>query len=241
MNSKDFRHESSLVYIKSIESLGFLKNIDYSDLEDALRGTDQSELDAFFDCIETHISSHSVEARLLEEVGLFEYNSKPDVYEVDAIDMGKLSIVINKCVVELESVDIYRDEVVCIDSYKDMHSAVLGFKKHLYNFIDEIISMPKSQVIFAIDDLEDFLEKEEYFDVFITSNSLLDLFTVKASSDCKSSKSLIILDDEFKQARTYPFSFVICGNNGNIRKYVKSYEDLYSVLLLELINVVSNS
>lgn len=229
----------SMDFIKKVAGSNILYNIDYSDLSDSLKTIDCSELDNFFSCINTYISNHSVEARILCNYGLF-INSmnwsrsyEDNKYIVEAVGLSKLTVEVIKEVVELDCVEISRDGNI-IKTCDSIHEAVLEVERKLYEFIDDILSNPKAQLILAIDEINNnYILEEDYIGLSINHGMNLDYFNIKGPSRTKSS---IILDDT--AYNNYPFMINVCTDNGHTIHTINDYNDLITVLVSEVIRVV---
>ena len=240
----------SMDFIKKIAGSNILYNIDYSDLSDSLKTIDCSELDDFFSCINTYISNHSVEARILCNYGLF-INSmnwsrsyEDNKYIVEAVGLSKLTVEVVKEVVELDCVEISRDGNL-IKTCKSIHEAVLETERELYEFIDDILRHPKAQLILAIDEVNNtYILEEDYIGLSINHGINLDYFNIKGPSRNISS---VFLDDT--SYKNYPFTINVCtefrtepysySSTGGVTEYtIYDYNDLITILVSEVIRVV---
>lgn len=240
----------SLDFVKKVAGSNILYNIDYSDLSDSLKTIDCSELNDFFSCINTYISNHSVEARILCDYSMF-INSmtwsrsyEENKYIVEAVGLSKLTVEVIKEVVELDCVEISRDGNL-IKTCNSIHDAVLETERELYKFIDDILGYPKAQLILAIDDVNNtYILEEDYTDIFIGHGMNLDYFIIKGSSRNISS---ILLDDTVY--KNYPFIINVCTEfktdsyssevTSEVTEYtIHDYNDLITVLVSEIIRAV---
>ena len=226
----------SLSYVKKLGNM--LGTIDYSNLYDALETTDCTELSNFFDCINTYMSNHSVEARILCEYGLLVSSdnwswdpSANDIYTVEAVGLSKFTVEVVKEVVELNCVAISIDGNI-VKTCSNIQESIKDVEIELYKFIDHIIKNPKSQVVLAVDEvLNDYVLSEEDSEVFINYTANLDCFNISGPS----SKTAVFFDDT--EFTNYPFLVKTCSPKGIVDHVINNYSDLISVFVSEIIEV----
>lgn len=248
MNDNDLDYSfSELVdkykYISKLTSDGSsLFNINYSDFLDAIRTTDSTELDEFFENIDHYINSHSPEAGILYDFGLFRIMHEPelDIYEIIVMpNLRKITVFPVKFAdVELERVDI-RIDGKTVESRDNMHSAVVSFKIHLCKFLDEVIKSPKAQVLLAVDEINEFIEEENFNEIYITYSSELNSFNIRQCYD--NNAIAILLEENNELIENYPFKLIKCDfSNGVSEIRVDNYSNIVNLFISEIINLLNN-